>query len=312
MKKNFWLSGMVGVSLVFAAACGGADENGDEPEEDVNGDDNGDVEADDGEDEDADEDEDEDEDDEADEDVDDDNGNGTSDVEGETYTVATDNSFVPFAYVDLETDELTGFDIELMDAISEEAGFDVEYETVDFNAALSGVQAGTYDASINAMSITEERQDSVDFSDPYYPDSGIILAVADEDSDIQSLEDAEADSATVGTGQGSTSQDYLEENTDNVDIEPYPDVTEAYQAVIAGHVDAVLYDEPNILYFVEEQAQGEMFTVGESLTAEDYAVGMPPEHELVEPINEALEALREDGTYDDIFEEWFGERPEGT
>ncbi|QDI93160.1 transporter substrate-binding domain-containing protein [Salicibibacter halophilus] len=271
---------------------------------DANGDDNDDVEAEDDE-------EDEDAEDETDEDDGDENG-GDASVEGETYTVATDNSFVPFAFVDLDTDELTGFDIDLMDAVSEEAGFDVEYETVDFNAALSGIQAGTYDASINAMSITEEREDSVDFSDPYYPDSGIILAVSEEDGDIQSLEDAEADGATVGTGQGSTSQDYLEENTDNVDIEPYPDVTEAYQAVIAGHVDAVLYDEPNILYFVEEQAQGQMFTVGEKLTGEDYAIGMPQDHELVEPINEALETLRDDGTYDDIFEEWFGERPEGT
>ncbi|AXF57228.1 transporter substrate-binding domain-containing protein [Salicibibacter kimchii] len=307
MKKNFWLSGIMGVSLLAVAACGTDDTEGDADDTDANGDDNGDV--------DAEEDEEDEDDGDAGEEAAEDGGDGNggdASVEGETFTVATDNSFVPFAFVDLDTDELTGFDIDLMNAISEEAGFDVEYETVDFNAALSGIQAGTYDASINAMSITEERQDSVDFSDPYYPDSGITLAVTDEDGDIQSLEDADAEGAAVGTGQGSTSQEYLEENTDNVDIEPYPDVTEAYQAVIAGHVDAVLYDEPNILYFVEEQAQGEMFTVGEKLTGEDYAIGMPPGHELVEPINEALGTIREDGTYDDIFEEWFGERPEGT
>ncbi|MBB6451129.1 glutamine transport system substrate-binding protein [Geomicrobium halophilum] len=302
MKKNFWLSGVMGVSLLAVAACGADETEGDAGEEDVNGDDTGDVE----------EDADAGEEDEDTADVENGDENGASSVAGETYTVATDNNFVPFAFTDLDTDELTGFDIELMTAISEEAGFDVEFETVDFAAALSGIQAGTYDAAINAMSITEERKETVDFSDPYYFDAGIIVAVADGNDEIQSLEDADEQGATVGTRQGSTSQEYLEDNTDDVNIEAFPEITEAYQAVISGHVDAVLYDEPNVLYYTEEQAQGQMVTVGDTLLADDYGIGMPQDHELLEPINEALDTLKEDGTYDDIYEEYFGERPEGT
>ncbi|QQK74959.1 transporter substrate-binding domain-containing protein [Salicibibacter cibarius] len=299
MKKNFWLSGVLGVSLLAVAACGT-----DDTEEDADdGDDTDDVEA---EDEDG-----EDEDEEAAEDDGDENG-GNGSVEGETFTVATDNNFVPFAFTDLETDELTGFDIELMNAISEEVGFDIEYEPVDFAASLSGIQSGSYDAAINAMSITEEREETVDFSDPYYFDAGIILAVAEGNDEIQSLEDAEEQGATISTRQGSTSQEYLEDNIDGIEIEAFPEITEAYEAVIGGHVDAVLYDEPNVLYHTEDLAEGQMVTVGETLLADDYGIGMPQDHELVDPVNEALETLKENGTYDDIYEDYFGERPEGT
>nr|WP_238544862.1 transporter substrate-binding domain-containing protein [Geomicrobium sp. JCM 19037] len=79
-----------------------------------------------------------------------------------------------------------------------------------------------------------------------------------------------------------------------------------------GHSDAVLYDEPNVLYYVEEQAQGQLVTVGDTLLADDYGIGMPQGHELVDPINHALEVLMENGTYDDIYEDYFGERPMGT
>ncbi|MFB4158325.1 transporter substrate-binding domain-containing protein [Geomicrobium sp. JSM 1781026] len=302
MKKNLLLTGVLGASMLALAACGDDDTGADEEVDDTNGD-TEEVEDEDG-----------DEDAEGDDDAaaggDDD---AYADVAGETFTVATDNNFVPFAFMDLDTNELSGFDIELMTALADEMGIEVNFETMEFQGALAGIQSGVYDASINAMSITEERQDTIDFSDPYYLDAGIIVAVAaDNEGEWGSLEELDQDGITIATNQGSTSHDYLDENLENASIQALPDVVEAYQNVIQGHSDAVLYDEPNVLYYVEEQAQGQLVTVGDTLLADDYGIGMPQGHELVDPINHALEVLMENGTYDDIYEDYFGERPMGT
>lgn len=240
---------------------------------------------------------------------------GTSDHTGgadgdnvETYQVATDNNFVPFEFIDLETNELTGFDIELMKAIAEEAGFAVEFQQMDFSGALSGIEQGSYDAAINGMTITEERKENIDFSDPYY-ESGLVLAVAEEDDVIQSIDDITS-STKVATRLSSTSQTYLEDNTE-AQVDAYPEITEAYQALLAGHVDAVLYDMPNVQYFMQQQGEGQMKMVGERLTGEEYGIAFPKGSDLVEPVNEALATLMENGTYGDIYEKYFGERPEG-
>lgn len=233
------------------------------------------------------------------------NGSGDDLV---TYEIATDNNFVPFEFIDLETNELIGFDIDLMKAIADEAGFAVEFHQMEFSGALNGVQQGQYDAAINGMSITEERKENIDFSDPYY-ESGLILAVAEENESIQTIDDLDA-TTTVSTRQSSTSQTYLEENTE-AGIDAYPEITEAYQALMTGHVDAALYDVPNVQYFIQEQGEGSMKIVGDRLTGEDYGIAFPKGSDLVDPVNEALATLMENGTYGDIYEEYFGERPEG-
>ncbi|MFS0788753.1 transporter substrate-binding domain-containing protein [Shouchella sp. 1P09AA] len=233
---------------------------------------------------------------------------GNQDSETITYDVATDNNFVPFEFIDLETNELIGFDIELMEAIADEVGFEVVFHQMDFTGALSGIEQGSYDAAINGMTITEERKENIDFSDPYY-ESGLILAVAEDNDTIESIDDLN-ESHTVSTRLSSTSQTYLEENTDAAS-DAYPEITEAYQALLTGHVDAALYDMPNVQYFMQQQGEGSMKIVGDMLTGEEYGIAFPKGSDLVEDVNEALSTLMDNGTYGDIYEEYFGERPEG-
>lgn len=233
---------------------------------------------------------------------------GNQDSETITYDVATDNNFVPFEFIDLETNELIGFDIELMEAIADEVGFEVVFHQMDFTGALSGIEQGSYDAAINGMTITEERKENIDFSDPYY-ESGLILAVAEDNDTIKSIDDLN-ESHTVSTRLSSTSQTYLEENTDAAS-DAYPEITEAYQALLTGHVDAALYDMPNVQYFMQQQGEGSMKIVGDMLTGEEYGIAFPKGSDLVEDVNEALSTLMDNGTYGDIYEEYFGERPEG-
>jgi len=226
----------------------------------------------------------------------------------DVYTVATDNAYVPFEYLDEESGELVGFDIDLITALAEEAEIEIEFEVLEFDGIVAGISSGRFDIAIAGMTITEERQESIDFTQPYY-EAGLILAVKEGTEDIQSIDDV--DGKVVATRTGSTSQEYLAEKTD-ANAEAFPQIVEAYQNVLAGRADAVLYDLPNVQYYSEKEAGGELKTVGEKLTGEDYGIAFPKGSELRDIIDDALTTLKENGTYDDIYEEWFGERPEGT
>src|SRR5699024_12389877 len=108
------------------------------------------------------------------------------------------------------------------------------------------------------MTITEEREENIDFTQPYY-EAGLILAVTDEHDDIESIDDV--DDKVIATRVGSTSEDYLEENTE-AEREACPEITDAYQAVMQNKVVAVLYDLTTVEYSANKDIGGEVKTVG--------------------------------------------------
>ncbi len=222
------------------------------------------------------------------------------------YTVAIDTNYVPFEFLNTETQEMEGFDVDLIYEIADRVGFTIDLETVEFDGIVTGMGTGRYDIGIAGMTITEERAESFDFSDPYY-DAGLILAVREDETEIESIDDV--DGRPVATRAATTSETYLKDNTD-AEIQTFPDIVNAYQDLTAGRVDAVIYDLPNVMYYIDTEALGEMKTVGDVLTGEQYGIAFPSDSELTEQVNEALAEMKEDGTYGDIYEEWFGERPE--
>ncbi|SDN86394.1 extracellular solute-binding protein, family 3 [Alkalicoccus daliensis] len=225
---------------------------------------------------------------------------------GGTYTVATDSNYVPFEFLNTDTGEMEGFDIDLINAIADEAGFEIELEVVEFDGIVSGMGTGRYDIGIAGMTITEERAENFEFSNPYYS-AGLILAVQEGEEDIQSIDDV--DGLRVATRAATTSETYLQENTE-AEIVAFPDIVNAYQDLQAGRVDAAIYDLPNVLYYIDTEGVGdEMQTVGDTLTGEQYGIAFPEGSELREAVNEALQTLMDDGTYGEIYEEWFGEEP---
>ncbi|MCE7794816.1 transporter substrate-binding domain-containing protein [Salipaludibacillus sp. CUR1] len=233
-------------------------------------------------------------------------GDSAADGDMPEYTVATDSNYVPFEYLNTDTGEMEGFDIDLINEIADRVGFTIDLEVVEFDGIVSGMGTGRYDIGIAGMTITEERAENFDFSDPYY-DAGLILAVRADEEEIQSIDDV--DGRPVATRAATTSETYLVENTD-AEVRTFPDIVNAYQDLTAGRVDAVIYDIPNVLYYMDTEAVGEMKTVGERLTGEQYGIAFPEGSELTEQVNEALAEMKEDGTYADIYEEWFGERPD--
>ncbi|WP_422822464.1 transporter substrate-binding domain-containing protein [Vreelandella azerica] len=222
--------------------------------------------------------------------------------------VATDPSFVPFEMMDTETGEMIGFDMDMINEIAERAGFEVNLTTMEFSGIIPAVQTGSQEIAIAGVTITEERAEIVNFSDPYY-DSGLRIIVRANNEDVATIDDLEG--MTIGTKIGSTSYDFLQDKFgDDADITPYPGTSDMYMALLGRNVDAAFYDAPNVAYFSQTRGKDRTKVVGPLYEGQQYGIVFNKGSEWVEPANEALAAMREDGTYDEIYTKWFGESPD--
>lgn len=230
-------------------------------------------------------------------------------VSAETLRIATDPSFVPFEMLDQETGEMIGFDMEIIAEVAERAGFDYNINTMDFNGIIPALQTGNVDIAIAGITITEEREKIVDFSDPYY-DSGLRILVRQDNDNVTEISDLEG--LKIGSKIGSTSYDFLKKNLDESDgVTPYPGSSDMYMALMSRSVDAVFYDAPNVGYFARTKGEGKVKTVGTLYEGQQYGIALKNGSEWVDEVNEALAAMKEDGTYKTIYEKWFGPMPEG-
>ncbi|MBL3698561.1 transporter substrate-binding domain-containing protein [Leucobacter luti] len=222
-----------------------------------------------------------------------------------SYVVATDSSFVPFEFD--RDGEHVGFDIDLITAIADEVGFAITLETTNFDGVIPGLQTGAFDLAIAGITITDERRKTVDFSDPYYR-SGIIVGVPADNTDIREIGDL-AD-RTVASRLGSAPLEYLAEHVPTATALPYEQLDQVYLAVEGGTADAVLYDAPNVEYYISTTGKGKLKTVGGLLEAQEYGIAVAPGNDdLVDAVNAALAKIIDDGRYEQIYEEWFGGEP---
>lgn len=234
-------------------------------------------------------------------------GAGTSALAQETVSVVTDPSFVPFEMMDKETGKMVGFDMDIIREVAERAGFEIDLRTMDFNGIIPAVQTGNAEIAIAGITITEERDEVVDFSDPYY-DSGLRILVPASNDSVDELSDLEG--MSIGTKIGSTSYNYLQENLgDSAEIKPYPGSADMYLALMGGSVDAVFYDAPNVAYFAKTQGEGQVKVVGPLYEGQQYGIVFTSDSKWLEPTNKALASMKEDGTYEEIYTKWFGEAP---
>lgn len=225
----------------------------------------------------------------------------------ETLKVVTDPSFVPFEMMDQETGDMIGFDMDIIAEVAERAGFDYNLNTMDFNGIIPALQTGNVDIAIAGITITEERGQIVDFSDPYY-DSGLRILVREGD-DVKDMSDLEG--KKIGTKIGSTSYDFLMKNLDDDGgVTPYPGSSDMYMALMSRAIDAVFYDAPNVGYFASTRGKGRVKTVGPLYEGQEYGIALKKGSEWVGPVNAALAEIKADGTYKTIYEKWFGPMPE--
>lgn len=210
--------------------------------------------------------------------------------------IATDATFPPFEMVDETTKELIGFDIELMQAVAAQAGFQYEFINLPFDPMLAGLSECQYDMAIAAITITDERKEQFLFSDPYV-DAGQIITVKAGNTDIQGKEDLNG--KLIGAQLGTTGE-IEAQAIEGVEYKPYDTYDLAFLDLINGQIDAVIADNPTALGFIEKNPD-KLMTVGEVFTSEFYGIAICKDRQdLLDIINPALAAVIESGFVADL------------
>lgn len=211
--------------------------------------------------------------------------------------VGSDIPYPPFEQGD--PPDYEGFDIDLINAVAEKMGLEVQIEDAPFDLLLQG-GGGQFDLAIAATTITPARENRVDFSNPYFQSSQGLLVRAD--SDIATAEDLAG--KIVGAQDGTTGETYASDETEADEVRPFPEIDDAYNALEVGQVDAVLNDLPSVQAAVEEKEGLEVVDTFD--TDEQYGIILPQgSDELLSAVNEALQEVKDDGTLDEIYQEWF-------
>ncbi|MBO8158573.1 MAG: basic amino acid ABC transporter substrate-binding protein [Thermosyntropha sp.] len=228
-----------------------------------------------------------------------------SEEKAKKIIVGTNATFPPFE--SQEKGELVGFDIDLIKAIGEVQGYEVEVKHMAFEALVPAVQQGKIDAAISGMSITPDRLEVVDFTEPYF-DAGLIVAVRNDNTDINGTEDLKGKRLAAQTGTiGAAYCDKVKEKDPSTEVKLFKDVGEAFMELKKGGVDAVINDHPVTLNYILTTEDANIKMVGEVFSADDkYGIAVKKGNtELLNMLNEGLAKVKENGTYDKIYKKYF-------
>ena len=204
--------------------------------------------------------------------------------------IATDATFAPFEYTN-DAGDLVGFDIDLMNAIAEKAGFEFEWVNVPFDSVLAGLSECQYDAAIAAISISDERKQEMLFSAPYL-DAGLVVVVNTATTDIAGIEDliGKVVAAQLGTTGEMTAQDI-----EGVTYKPYDSYELAFLELANKGVDAVIADNPLAMGYIAANPE-KIKAVGDILNNEQYGIAICEKNsDLQTKIDTALNELIESG-----------------
>ncbi len=213
-------------------------------------------------------------------------------VEAGKLTLATNAEFPPYEYHD--GDKIVGIDMDIADAIAKKLGLEVQIEDIAFDSVILEVTSGKADIGLAGISATDERKQSVDFSDTYTTSKQLIIVK--DDSPIKGSKDLEGKTVGVQTG---TTGDILASDIKGATVERYAKGMDAVQALSQGKVDAVIIDSEVAKKFVEETSG--LKVLDEAFADENYAIAIKKGNkELLDSVNKALSELKSDGTIDSI------------
>lgn len=206
--------------------------------------------------------------------------------------VATNAEFPPYEYH--EGDKIVGIDMEIAEAIAKKMGLELEIEDIAFDSVILEVTSGKADMGMAGISATEERKQSVDFSDTYTTSKQLIIVK--EDSEIAKSEDLEGKTIGVQTG---TTGDLLVSDINDATVERYSKGMDAVQALGQSKIDAVVIDSEVAKRFVAETTG--LKVLDDAYADEEYAIAVKKGNkELLDSVNKALSELKADGTVDEI------------
>lgn len=217
-------------------------------------------------------------------------------------TVGMEGTYAPYTYHD-ENGTLTGFEVDMANAIGEKMGYDVEFVETEWDSITAALDAGNFDAVMNQVTITDERKEKYDFSTPYIYTRPVLIVAADN-TDITSFEDVNGKKAA----EGLTSNFNEIAKSYGAEIVGQDKFALAMECVLSGEADCAINDELTYAYWKQQKGGNESTKiVAESDDVNASAVMLKKGNdELVEKINTAIDALIADGTVKEISEKYFG------
>jgi polar amino acid transport system substrate-binding protein len=214
--------------------------------------------------------------------------------------IGLDASYPPFESVDYDNRKMVGFDVDLMDAIAARVGLNVEYSNVNYTMLLGEIAQCQVDGGISAITIADDLKQQMNFSDPYY-NSSLVVVVKKGNTVINGPESLPG--MTVGSQAGTPGEVEIQK-IPGVQYTPYDNFDIAYNDLIGGMIDAVVSDKAEALSYVNIKAANLKIAGGE-FNVENYGVAVCSQNEeLLKRVNAGIASVRADGTLDKLVEKW--------
>lgn len=230
-----------------------------------------------------------------------------SEVEKKELRVVTDAAYAPFEY--MEGDKIVGFDIDFLKAVAEEAGYKLKIEHVGWDPIFVEIKSQRADIAISSITINDDRKQTYDFSLPYFLSTNKILVR--EDSDIKSADNLKG--KVVAVQNGTTGQEAMDKllGKNNKDIKKFENNNLAIMEMMSGGADAVVADNGVVEVYAKNNPKEKLKVIEDSgsFEAEFYGLLFPKGTELKADFDKAIEKVFENGTYEKIYQEWFGQKP---
>lgn len=221
--------------------------------------------------------------------------------EDKVLRVGTEPAFAPFEFPKENSNELTGFDVELLQAIGKQMGYKVEVSGMGFDALIPALNAGNIDVAVAGITITDERKQVVSFSQPYYT-SGLIVMVKKDNKDVKSIDDLKGKRIAAQIG---TTGEMKARSVEGAIVTTFNTQDEAALELKNGGVDAVVGDLPVMEYYLAQGGSKFAMTVGEKMDAEPYGIAVKKGSKLAADIDKAMNELKSNGEFDKIYNKWF-------
>jgi polar amino acid transport system substrate-binding protein len=221
------------------------------------------------------------------------------------YTVGTDAAYAPFESQN-ETGEIVGFDIDIVRAVADKAGLQVKFINTPWEGIFNALKQGDRDLLVSSITITDERRQSMDFSEPYF-DAHQLIAVRG-DSKVTRFQDLEA--LRVGVQTGTTGDETITklQGKNSVNIKRFESTPLALKELESGGIDAVVADNGVVINYVANNAASRFRMVNDpAFVPEHYGIAVRKgDAALLAKLNQGLAAIRADGTYDRIHAKYLG------
>lgn len=221
--------------------------------------------------------------------------------------IGYDNTYFPMGYLD-DKGNTVGFDVDLAKETFKRLNMDVKFQSIDWSMKETELNSGNIDAIWNGYSLTEERKAKFAYTDAYMKNSQLIVTL--KNSSIKNKEDLKG--KTIGTQQGSAGQEALEKDTEilnSLDGSPilYDTFDKVFRDLEAGRTDAIVGDETLVKYYINKKGEEKYKILDDNFGTQDYVVAFrKDDNELRNKVNKTINEIKEDKTFDEIYNKWFG------